>query len=140
MLFLIYCANHDELSYRGGQTPIVHLEVDLNRAVQWADANGRRWSFTLSNAGAYYFESRHDLCDLNDLDWNAIAANKWSGLGVSRSVKEGKQAEFLIERTVPWPLVDRVGVISQAIAQRVANLLRAASHRPQVVVMPNWYY
>jgi hypothetical protein len=52
MLFLIYCANHDELSYRGGQTPIVHLEVDLNRAVQWADANRRRWSFTLSNAGA----------------------------------------------------------------------------------------
>lgn len=140
MLYLIHCANHAELTYRGGQAPIVHLEIDLNRAVQWANANHRKWAFTLSNAGAYYFESRHDLNDLGDLDWNAIAANKWSGAGVSRSVKEGKQAEFLMERTSPWSLVDRIGVISQATAQQVTNRLRGAAHRPQVVVMPNWYY
>ena len=78
MLFLIHCANHAELTYRGGQGPIVHLEVDLGRAVQWANANDRRWAFTLSNAGAYYFESRHSLDDLEDLDWSAIGAKKWS--------------------------------------------------------------
>lgn len=29
MLFVIYRANNDALTYRGGQTPIVHLEADL---------------------------------------------------------------------------------------------------------------
>lgn len=29
MLYLIYRANHQDLSYRGGQDPIVHLEADL---------------------------------------------------------------------------------------------------------------
>ena len=38
MLYLIYMANHPELSYRGGQEPIVHLEADMIDAVAWADA------------------------------------------------------------------------------------------------------
>ncbi len=33
MLHLIYRANHPELTYRGGQGPIVHLEADLHQAV-----------------------------------------------------------------------------------------------------------
>ena len=52
MLYLLCQANHPELTYRGGQVPIVHLEIDLQAAVQWADANDRRWAFTLSNAGS----------------------------------------------------------------------------------------
>ncbi|MDE0333332.1 MAG: DUF4433 domain-containing protein [Defluviicoccus sp.] len=51
MLYLIHMANHPELDYRGGQGPIVHLEADLREAVDWADRNGRRWAFTLSNGG-----------------------------------------------------------------------------------------
>ena len=42
MLFVIHCANHPELAYRGGQQPIVHLEADLHLVVQWAEENGRR--------------------------------------------------------------------------------------------------
>jgi hypothetical protein len=37
---LIHCANHSELTYRGGQE--VHLEVDLHEVVAWATANERR--------------------------------------------------------------------------------------------------
>src|SRR5437764_5776029 len=51
MLFLIHCANHPELAYRGGQEPIVHLEADLHETVAWADREDRRWAFSLSNAG-----------------------------------------------------------------------------------------
>jgi hypothetical protein len=88
MLYLIHCANHDELSYRGGQGPIVHLESDLYNAVGTAEREGRRWAFTLSNAGAYYFEDRCDLDDLDEINWDAVAANRWSGLGISRQIKE----------------------------------------------------
>lgn len=53
MLYIIYCRNHPELTYRGGQEPIVHLEADLHSVVKWADQQGWRWAFSLSNAGAF---------------------------------------------------------------------------------------
>lgn len=58
MLYVIHCANHPELSYRGGQEPIV----------QWANTNGVRWAFSLSNAGAYYTEFCETVEKLDQLD------------------------------------------------------------------------
>ncbi|MFG0410278.1 DUF4433 domain-containing protein [Pseudomonas sp. FYR_11] len=133
MLFLIY-RQSQELAYRGGQGPIVHLEADLHAAVQWANVQARRWAFTLSNAGAYYFEDRADLTRLNEIDWNAVQARDW------RQRKEGKQAEFLLEYSFPWHLVERIGVQSRQIYTQVANVLPAQGHRPTVELRPEWYY
>jgi hypothetical protein len=140
MLFLIYRANHPELTYKGGQGPIVHLEADLQRVVAWAGQNGARWAFTLSNAGAYYFEDRCDLADLGEVDWQSVQADRWSGPSVASSVKESKQAEFLFEAFFPWELVDRIGVRSLDVAQRVTNALRHVPHRPPIEIKPDWYY
>jgi hypothetical protein len=94
MLFLIHRDNHPDLTYHGGQQPILHLEADLLRTVEWAESHGKLWAFTLSNAGAYYFESRCELGQLNEINWDAIGATKWSGSGVPPAVQEGKMAEF----------------------------------------------
>ncbi len=91
MLYLIHTGNHEGLSYRGGQGDIVHLEADLRECVAWAETQRKRWAFTLSNAGAWYCESRYDLAHLSDIDWAAVNATNWS------QCKEGKQAEFLVE-------------------------------------------
>lgn len=61
MLYLIHRRN-SELAYKGGQGPIVHLVADLQAAVAWADANARRWAFTLSNAGSFYFVPISESC------------------------------------------------------------------------------
>jgi hypothetical protein len=37
MLFLIYKRNHPNLTYAGGQGPVVHLEFDLQTVANWAD-------------------------------------------------------------------------------------------------------
>ena len=37
MLYVISMRNHAELSYQGGQEPIVHLEADLYDVVAWAN-------------------------------------------------------------------------------------------------------
>lgn len=140
MLYLISQGNHEELAYRGGQNPIIHLEADLRTAVRWAEENGRRWAFTLSNAGSFYFEDRADLGQLSEIDWHAVAAKQWSGVGISRSVKEGKQAEFLVEESFPWSLIERMGVCSLAIYREVANVLSGHSHCPRVEILPEWYY
>ncbi|MBZ0147055.1 MAG: DUF4433 domain-containing protein [Pseudorhodoplanes sp.] len=136
MLYLIYRANHPELSYRGGQGPILHLEADLHKTIQWANANGRRWAFTLSNAGSGYFEDRCNVAQLGEVDWTAIQARNWS----APLIKEGKQAEFLIEQSFPWQLVERISVIDAAIAQQAANATRNAAHRPTIEIKRDWYY
>jgi hypothetical protein len=140
MLYLIHQANHPELSYRGGQAPIVHLEADLQRTIAWAEQQPKRWAFTLSNAGARYFEDRADLGLLDEINWDAVQTNRWSGTGIDRSVKEGKQAEFLLETTFPWHLVERIGVHSRQIYQQVMNALPQNGHHPTVEVKAAWYY
>lgn len=139
MLYLIYRRN-EELTFKGGQEPIVHLEADLHATIAWAQQNNRRWAFTLSNAGANYFEDRSDTAQLGDINWDAVQARQWSGNGVSRSVKEGKQAEFLIEQAFPWHLVERIGVHSQGIVSRVSDAMHGAAHRPGIEIKRDWYY
>lgn len=134
MLYVIFRADHPELGYRGGQGPIVHLEADLRQAVDWAEANDRRWAFTPSNAGASYFEDYDDLRQLRNLAWEAIQALDWRGR------QEGKQAEFLVEGSFPWEIVSGVGVHSPRIANRVLQAIQGSSHRPPVEIKPGWYY
>ena len=134
MLYLIYQGNHPELGYRGGQGPIVHFEADLHAVVAWADAQARRWAFTLSNAGARYFEDRSNLGQLGEIDWDAVRATDW------RQCKDGKQAEFLLELSFPWHLLERIGVQSRATYTAAVNALPAQGHRPPVEIRPEWYY
>lgn len=140
MLYVIHQANHPELAYKGGQGPILHFEASLNEAVAWANANNKRWAFTLSNAGSRYFEDRADLAKLSDINWDAVQTNNWGGAGVSGLVKEGKQAEFLVEESFPWSLVSRIGVRSLQVHNQVADILRNSAHKPDVQIMPGWYY
>jgi hypothetical protein len=135
MLYMMYIRSH-ELAYKGGQEPIVHLVADLQASVDWAEANGNRWAFTLSNAGSYYFEDRADLGDLNHIDWNAVQANQWSGSGI----KERKQAEFLVEDSFPWHLIEGIGVLNRGIGQQIHGVLAAFEHRPPIQIKPDWYY
>lgn len=136
MLYVIHRANHEKLAYRGGQQPIVHLEADLHRVVAWAEANGKRWAFSLSNAGAYYTQFRAQLDQLQEINWVGVAATDFR----SAEVKEAKQAEFLVEQFFPWHLVERIGIHSSGIAPRVARAMAGATHRPKVEVQPSWYY
>jgi hypothetical protein len=136
MLFLIHKANHPELAYRGGQSPIVHLECDLSEVITLAAEAKRRWAFTLSNAGSTYFEDRADVSRLSEIDWTAVQSNNWS----APSVRESKQAEFLVERCFPWGLVSRIGVLSSEIAHRASLAMGKAKHRPPIEIRRDWYY
>jgi hypothetical protein len=134
MLYMIYRGNHLELTYRGGQNPIIHLELDVDRVVSWAEAHGLRWVFTTSNAGSRYFQDYANLEQLSEIDWNAVNAKDW------KDVREQKQAEFLVETRVEWPLVERIGVIDQRMKEQTEALLIRHGHRTIVEVLPHWYY
>lgn len=134
MLYMFYKNNHPEITYQGGQEPIIHLVADLQKIVQWAMNNGRRWVFTDSNAGSRYFNDYANLNQLDQLDWNAINATLWPGC------REQKQAEFLMENSFPWHLVEFIGVYSTAIYQQVVNALPGDGHQPRAEIKKDWYY
>ncbi len=134
MLYIISQQRHEDISYRGGQQPIIHLQADLNKVVQWAQQNNKRWAFTDSNAGSYYFNDFCCLSELDRVDWNAVNAHSWS------QCKEQKQAEFLLEERFPWALVEEIGIYSQAQYQQVNIALNSTTHRPPVNIKQDWYY
>lgn len=136
MLYLLYRANHQDLTYRGGQEPILHLEADLHEVVQWADREGLRWAFSLSNAGSYYVEFRDRLDELDLINWAAVSETDFR----SPDVKEGKQAEFLVHGTFPWEFVRRIGVCSAGIKAQSEAALEGATYRPPVEILRHWYY
>ena len=136
MLYLIYRANHQELTYRGGQGPIIHLECDLSEVIAAADEYKVRWAFTLSHAGSTYFEDRANVSCLSEIDWTAVASHNW----VASSVREPKQAEFLVEKSFPWGLVSRIGVLSPEIAHRASVAMGNVHHRPPIEIHREWYY
>jgi hypothetical protein len=134
MLYMSYMNNHSEITYHGGQTPIVHLQADLYRTVEWANHNAKRWVFTNSNAGSFYFDDFNDLSQLNEVDWSSVQANNW------KDCREQKQAEFLLAEQFPWSLVEAIGVYSKTQSQQVSAFLNATTHRPELRIERNWYY
>jgi hypothetical protein len=136
MLYVIHMANHLELRYKGGQRPIVHLVADFHEVTAWADRDGRRWAFSLGNAGAGYAEFRTRREELDQLDWERVCSPDFR----SPDVKEAKQCEFLIRDSFPWELVSRIGVRDMQIQERVEEVIAHVSHRPSVRVQPAWYY
>lgn len=136
MLYILHMGNHPDITYRGGQQPILHLQADLRRVVAWANQQGSRWAFTDRNAGAAYAAFFNDLNSLDRINWQAVAATDFR----DPVIKEGKQAEFLVHRFFPWNLVERIGVFDTQHASYVNNLLAQSAHSPIVNVERTWYY
>lgn len=136
MLYILHMGNHPDIIYHGGQRPILHLQADMETAIHWAETNGVRWAFSDRNAGTRFTAFYNSRGDLDKIDWNAVIATDFQ----DPQVKEGKQAEFLIHDTCPWPLVERVGVLDEGMRMQVNNILQQVQHKPIVTVERAWYY
>jgi ssDNA thymidine ADP-ribosyltransferase, DarT len=136
MLYILFRGNSPDLDYAGGQGPIVHLQADLKRVIDWAEETEIQWAFSDRNAGAYFATFSSEQDDLAGLDWAAIGNPDFR----SSVVKEGKQAEFLVFESFPWDLFECVGVYSERIRQNVEELLEDAQPRPNIIIRRDWYY
>lgn len=134
MLFMIHKGNSSELDYKDSQSQIIHFEADFYKSIEWATNSNRCWAITTSNAGSKYFDDFSDLRYLSNINWNAVNAKHW------QSCREEKQAEFLIEHSFDWTLVERIGVYSSEIYHRVQSTLHGVNHKPIVEIKSDWYY
>ncbi len=136
MLYLLYRGNHPEITYHGGQGPLIHLRADLNAVLQWLQREGRQWAFSKGNAGARYASFFGDSAELDRLDWDSIPLTEWR----DPDVKEAKQSEFLVYESFPWDLVEYIGVQNDATLDRVMTALARAQHQPAAGLQTGWYY
>lgn len=133
MLYMIHVKSN-ELEYKGEQSDIIHLECDLTQLINWANTKNKRWVFTSSNAGSYYFEDTNNLANLANLDWHAIQTRQW------KNVVSQKQAEFLVEGFLDFKLVTKIGVKTDKALIKTKAILDKSSYKPALELMPNWYY
>ena len=136
MLYILYRSNHRDVDYRDGQGPIIHLQADLNATIRWATSKNIKWAFTPTNAGAAYTDFYNTPNELDQIDWDAVRNRDFR----SPSVKEGKQAEFLVQNWFPWELVESVGVFDQNRLDLVTRTLVTSEHQPTVQVENGWYF
>jgi hypothetical protein len=136
MLYILYKGNNPELTYKGGQRPIIHLESDLDAVINWANSNSVRWAFSDGNAGAYITAFYKDPVDLIKLNWNAINSTSFS----DAKIKEGKQAEFLMFDVFPWILVEKIGTIDSTMELKIQTILANVGHQPVIAIERSWYF
>lgn len=136
MLYILHMGNHEQLTYHGGQTPIAHLQFDVNSLAEWASENGHPWAFSDRNAATRYAEFYNKLDDLDQINWTAVSARDFR----QTDIKDAKQAEFLVYERVPWHMIEGIGVFDNYHKDLVANILKAIEYPPPIAVKRNWYY
>lgn len=135
MLYVIHKANNNsDIKYKDGQDNIIHLVSNIKSGIDFANNNKLKWAFTNSNASSYYFKDFSNINDIQLLNWQAIQENSWS------KCREEKQAEFLIEQRFPFELIHTIGVKSLAVQTAVQGILAGTIYKPNVNVLPSWYY
>jgi hypothetical protein len=136
MLYVLFKGELPSLPFKG-QDEIVHLEFDLIRMIAWATSTGRHWCFTKRNAAARPLNDCSDISKLSEIDWRAVEAHDWQ----RADLKEGKQAELLVESSVPFSLVESIGVKCSKMHTLVTNQLNTSPPtKPRVMIKRDWYY
>jgi hypothetical protein len=135
MLYILYRGNHPDITYRGGQGPILHLQADLISTIEWAEKKKVRWAFSDRNARERIANFYNDVNKLDKVDWSAVDETNWQ----DTIIKEGKQAEFLVYGSFPWQLVEKIGVNNNKIRDAVIEKIGAEKSKI-VTVEQSWYY
>ena len=90
MLYMLYMGNHPDISYKGGQQPIIHLQADFHKVINWANLNRVNWAFSNGNVGSRLTNFYNQSSKLNEIDWDAVASTDFR----DPKIKEGNKPSF----------------------------------------------
>jgi len=124
--------------YQETQEPIIYL-VSTAQVVQ---ESGARFVFSDGHGIARITQWFEDLRDLRRLDWDAVYAKIWKDDVDDMDRQRKKQAEFLVYEKCDWSLIKEIGVINEAMKNRVEAMLNCYKKRlhPLVSIREEWYY
>ncbi len=81
-----------------------------------------------------------DLVEIVTIVWEIMKATYWADTVEDNDRSRRRLAEFLVHAFFPWELVSVIGVINNAIADKVKEGIAPLAHQPEVKVQRNWYY
>lgn len=125
-------------SFQENQDRIVYLVS----AAQKIHGNGLPFVFSDGHGLTRLTEWFDELARLDGLDWETINSRFWKNQLNDNDRQRRKQAEFLVHRFCPWPLIEEIGVRNSRTKDEAEKILssRQEVHCPIVRVRPNWYY
>lgn len=122
--------------YHGGQREVLHLVSSVERVIR----EDLRWCFTDGHAVEATTEFHEDIRNMTRIDWSLIESWQWGKNLDDPDRMRRKQAEFLVYRFFPWPLIEYIGVYDEEIKNRVISIVSKFSHKPLINIEPKWYY
>ncbi|MEA3367175.1 MAG: DUF4433 domain-containing protein [Planctomycetota bacterium] len=125
--------------YTENQEPLIYLVS----AAQTVQQSATPFIFTNGHGIAAITDDFDDLSDLARVDWGMVYQKYWADKPLGDNDRQRrKQAEFLVHRFCPWPLVRKIAVIDEARKRQVEVVLARFpnSHQPVVTVRRDWYY
>lgn len=124
--------------------------------MSYAEAiDSARLSYVFTNGHAIMqpLEIFNSLADIDKIDWEILLepplvgsyAKYWMdkydpGKPKWADRKRRRQAEFLVYQKVPWPLIQRIGVMTESTAHEINKILKKFGLNTPVEVIKDWYY
>ncbi|MEI6286602.1 MAG: DUF4433 domain-containing protein [Bacillota bacterium] len=134
---MLYAISQNQVvEYSGEQREIIYLVTTIGDVLRRCE----NWLFTDGHAVESISGFYNDLADLEQLDWNLVEAWSWRNTTDDNDRKRRKQAEFLVEKYLPWECINKIAVYDEIMVGRVKTALAGAAHCPEVCVESKWYY
>ncbi len=122
--------------YSEGQEPLIYAVSTIETVTQ----AGLGFVFSDGHGIAAFTQWFDDLNDLDKVDWDMAYADYWADTVDDMDRQRRKQAEFLVHRFCPWEVVHRIGVLNEAVKERVERILNRKNISMPVEVRRQWYY
>ena len=123
-------------NYNEGQEPLIYAVSTVETIVQ----AGLEFVFSDGHGIAAFTQWFDDLNDLDKVDWDMAYADYWADTVDDMDRQRRKQAEFLVHRFCPLSVVNWIGVLNEAVKERVERILDRKSVSMPVEVRRQWYY
>jgi ssDNA thymidine ADP-ribosyltransferase DarT-like protein len=135
---MLYAIHHGYVEgYAGGQSAVIHLVASVEAIARCH----LEWVFTDGHADMVPLTSFYnDLADLKYVDWNVMRSRYWFDTNVDPDRKPRRQAEFLVHQLLPWGQVNSIGVLNDAVGDKVRSIIEHCTHVPSVESKSTWYY
>lgn len=123
-------------NYDEGQEPLIYAVSTVETITQ----AGLDFVFSDGHGIAAFTQWFDDLNDLGKVDWDTAYADYWADTVDDMDRQRRKQAEFLVHRFCPWDVINQIGVLNNALKERVERILQPNNISIPVEVRRQWYY
>jgi hypothetical protein len=134
---MLYAIHHGHVA---GASWDQHSMIHLVSSVDAVVAAELGWVFTDGHAVIQITRFFDRKADLGQLDWATIHARSWSDTPRDPDRKRRKQAEFLVHRFLPLPLIHEIVVGADITRQIVARAVATARANFPIHLRHDWYY